>query len=378
MVSGGDDDSGQLPDQQEPELQDETLLEMGSQIKLKRGQVRQYSLDGADDVVTAKVLDRAGKSTGKYKNSYNVEYKAPENLEGTHAYIDLDRVTNFKIVINISEDVPATTESIIEEIFETKDMDFSEAKMVELQSWKTNEVYDEVPYENQKCISVRWVCRVKSCENGYIYPKARLVVRGFEKDNQNLNKKSPICSNDPFRVINAIVAQKQWKLNTIDIKTAFLQGEELDSEVYLYPPKEAYTNRIWKLKKCVYVLADASLKWYGRVESFLLQNKGKMSVADPAVFYWHNGTELLGIICVHVDDFRWAGVADVADSENDIVNNLRLTFKIGKGETESFKYIGLGINQFEDDVIIDQESYINQLKPTDVSPDRKKRFPFNR
>ena len=51
-----------------------------------------------------------------------------------------------------------------------------------------------------------------------------------------------------FRVINAIVAQKQWKLNIIDIKTAFLQGEELDREVYLYPPKEANTNSIWKLK----------------------------------------------------------------------------------------------------------------------------------
>ena len=67
------------------------LLEMGSKIKLKRGQVIQYSLDGADDVVTDKVLGRAGKSTGKYKDSYNIEYKAPENLEGTHAYIDLDR-----------------------------------------------------------------------------------------------------------------------------------------------------------------------------------------------------------------------------------------------------------------------------------------------
>ena len=198
----------------------------------------------------------------------------------------------------------------------------SEAKMVELQSWKTNEVYEEVPCENQKCISVRWVCGMKSCENGYSYPKARLVARGFEEDNQNLNKESPTCSKDSFRVINAIVAQKQWKLNTIDIKTAFLQGEELDREVYLYPPKEANTNRIWKLKKCVYGLADASLKWYGRVKSFLLQNKGKMSVAHPAVFYWHNGTELLAIICVHVDDFLWAGVADF---ENGIVNNLRMT-----------------------------------------------------
>ena len=50
---------------------------------------------------------------------------------------------------------------------------------------------------------------------------------------------------------------------------------------------------------------------------------------------------LIGIICVHVDDFLWAGVADF---ENDIVNNLRLTFKIGKEETERFKYIGLNIN----------------------------------
>ena len=121
-------------------------------------------------------------------------------------------------------------------------------------------------------------------------------------------------------------------------------------------------------KKCVYGLADASLKWYGRVKSFLLQNKGKISVADPAVFYWHNGTELLGIICVHVHDFLWAGVADF---ENGIVDNLRMTFKIGKEETERFKYIGLGINQCEDDIIIDQESYINHLKPIDVSPDIK-------
>ena len=64
-------------------------------------------------------------------------------------------------MVNISKDVPAATDSITEEIFETKDVDFSEAKMVDLQSWKTNEVDEEVPYENQKCIPVRWVCGMK-------------------------------------------------------------------------------------------------------------------------------------------------------------------------------------------------------------------------
>ena len=98
---------------------------------------------------------------------------------------------------------------------------------------------------------------MKSCENGSIYPKARLVVKGFEENNHNLNKEPPTCPKDSFRVINAIVAQKQWKLNRIDIKTAFLQGKEHDVEVYLYPRKEASTNKICKLKKCVYGLADA-------------------------------------------------------------------------------------------------------------------------
>lgn len=56
----------------------------------------------------------------------------------------------------------------------------------------------------------------------------------------------------------AITAQKKWKLNSIDIKTAFLQGEEIDREIYVLPPKEALTNKVWLLKKCIYGLGDAS------------------------------------------------------------------------------------------------------------------------
>ena len=37
-------------------------------------------------------------------------------------------MTSVKLIVNISEDVPATTESITEEIFETKDVDFLKQK----------------------------------------------------------------------------------------------------------------------------------------------------------------------------------------------------------------------------------------------------------
>ena len=58
---------------------------MGSKIKLKRGQLYNILLMEQIMLLLPKVLGRAGKSTDKYKSSYNVEYKAPENLEGTHA-----------------------------------------------------------------------------------------------------------------------------------------------------------------------------------------------------------------------------------------------------------------------------------------------------
>lgn len=73
----------------------------------------------------------------------------------------------------------------------------------------------------------------------------------------------------------------------MDIKSAFLQGIELSRNIYIRPPPEAVCEgTLWKLKKCVYGLADASLYWYNRVKEIVLKAGGKMSKVDPAVFYW--------------------------------------------------------------------------------------------
>ena len=57
----------------------------------------------------------------------------------------------------------------------------------------------------------------------------------------------------------AIIASKQWTLNSTDIKAAFLQGCELDREVYVIPLPEANISRkMWKLEKYVYGLNDGA------------------------------------------------------------------------------------------------------------------------
>ena len=53
--------------------------------------------------------------------------------------------------------------------------------------------------------------------------------------------------------------QHNWSVSTIDIKTAFLRGGEFEWNVHIWSPPEASTQKIRKLRKCIYGLTDASL-----------------------------------------------------------------------------------------------------------------------
>ena len=55
-----------------------------------------------------------------------------------------------------------------------------------------------------------------------------------------------------------LITSNKWKVQVTDIKTALLQGKQIKRMVYLPPPKETNANKIWRLQKCKYGLADAS------------------------------------------------------------------------------------------------------------------------
>ena len=104
---------------------------------------------------------------------------------------------------------------------------FEEAKLKKLESWKDNNVYKTVENQNQKCISVCWVCSVKQTDKGS-KPKACLVACGCEEDGLNtFEKESPTASKDTLRTLLSTIITNNWNLKSIDIKTAFLQGEFL-------------------------------------------------------------------------------------------------------------------------------------------------------
>ena len=101
-----------------------------------------------------------------------------------------------------------------------------------------------------------------------------------------------------------IAASKGWEVQCADITRAFLQTEDLDREVYVIPPPEAQipNNKVWKLKRAVYGLIDAS-------RGFFLNHSDKHKKfgfealrMDPATFVMKRKGEPKAISASHVDD----------------------------------------------------------------------------
>ena len=105
-------------------------------LKLKKGQLVSYTLN--DIPYTVEILGRAGKATGLYKTSFNVEYKQIDQRENKNGYVDFDRVDNLKMI------------NIEEEAYQVDSDVFQSAKETELMSWKKNQFFEEVPYIGQK------------------------------------------------------------------------------------------------------------------------------------------------------------------------------------------------------------------------------------
>ena len=123
----------------------------------------------------------------------------------------------------------------------------------------------------------------------------------------DIRKDSPTCGKDSLRLLLVIVASNEWTINSLDVKSAFLQGKDISRDLLILPPVEADTKKVWRLRKTVYGLTDASRTWYLKVREELLKTGVEVSMYDEAVFFWHDGDNLGGMLCCHVDDFFWGG-----------------------------------------------------------------------
>ena len=309
------------------------VLYPGSVIPKRQQHVLAKTFDNEWNEYT--IMSRAGKATGQYADWVNVHNKN----------------TNKGYSVNWREEIEEWKEVEPEEVLISyaPSHDVMDAMFKELEKWRDYDVYDEVEDIGQKLISVRWVYTEKDGKS-----KARLVARGFEDNEVNARKDSPTCSKMNLRLIIAIAASKGWKINSVDIQSAYLQGQNVERNIFLKPPAEANTPKIWKLKKYVYGLHESGRMWYLKVCKELISLGMERSKFDEAIFFWHRNGHLEGIMSAHVDDFFGAGT-DLFKAS--VIKKMIETFNISRENQINFKYLGLQVNQLNEKICLNQSVY---------------------
>ena len=155
---------------------------------------------------------------------------------------------------------------------------FLQAKLDEYKSWKENDVFEIIDMRKEKVanfVTGRWVLTIKHDKDGkFLKCKARWVLRGFQ-DSQiwNLQTDSPTSTRPGFRLQCQAAANNQWDLTHIDLKTAFLQGDEYDGKrdvVCQLPPEANLPDYMGaRLKRAAYGLNDAPRLWFNRLDKHL-------------------------------------------------------------------------------------------------------------
>jgi hypothetical protein len=319
-----------------------------------------YKLDENSSWQTATVLGRAGKATGQYKSHYNIR----DIDSGEMKYVDLNSVKDWVKCTDDEVTMDEEVNVVLVPRARHQDKQCVEARRVELEKLKHYGVYREVEDKGQNCLSTRWVLWWKGTE-----VRARLVVRGFEEE-EELNKDSPTVVKSTMRVLMAIAAWRKWPIKTRDIKSAFLQGKDIDREVFVLPPPEAQDKNkwmIWQLKKSLYGLNDAARQFYDSVEAELVRLGAKRSQVDPALFYVEQDGEIIGALATHIDDFMHCGNAAF---DVEVMDKLRKRFVPGKLEEGSFSYVGFDIKQSKNGIMLDQSHYMQDLQTVNILPQR--------
>ena len=329
-----------------------------SAIDIKRGDKLRFRVEGCDEVIEGQVLGRGGKVGGKYERWWNIE----DGKTGIRKGYDADTFTSI-------EKLPAETNEV-EEVFVVQIPRFLhneqrclDAKEKELTSWEEFDVYEEVADTGQETLGTNWML-VEKLIDGKLGVKARLCVRG-DQEKCNLRTDSPTVHKTSLHIFFMLAAQNSWRVQTSDIKCAFLQGEAIDRDVFLKPPKERRIKGvIWKLKKRAYGFTDAARGFYLELSRTLLDLNCVQSKFDPAVYiFYDEGGVLAGLILTHVDDLLHGSGNERFNAK--VMKPLKQKFQFGSEEKDDFRYIGMHIKQYGDYIEIDQDHYFASI---DIPP----------
>ena len=168
--------------------------------------------------------------------------------------------------------------------------------------------------EFRKIVGCKWVYKkkIESAGSQKIRFKARLVAKGFnQQEGIDFNEVySPVVKHNSIRVLLAVVAKRDWELEQLDVKTAFLNGE-LEETIYMAQPLgfevHGSEHKVCMLKRSIYGLKQSSRQWYIKFGESLAKLGFCRSLYDSCVFVKKQNKKAPVYLLLYVDDMLLSG-----------------------------------------------------------------------
>ncbi|WVZ54674.1 LOW QUALITY PROTEIN: hypothetical protein U9M48_005438 [Paspalum notatum var. saurae] len=242
----------------------------------------------------------------------------------------------------------------------------------ELENFERNHVWDLVePPLNYRPIGTKWVFKNKQGENGMVVRNKARLKEGIDYEETFAS----VVRLEAIRILLAFAASKGFKLQQMDVKSAFLNGY-IEEEVYVRQPpgfeSAKFPDRVYKLRKALYGLKQAPRAWYARLKSFLLKSGFVMGSVDKTLFLLSRGGDTL---IIYVDDiiFGCSSHALVSSFAEQMSREFEMSLM---GELQFF--LGLQIKQSPKGTFVHQVKYTKDiLKKFDMGDSKPMTTPMS-
>ena len=137
------------------------------------------------------------------------------------------------------------------------------------------------------------VKNVLNISQTWLILKMNIQNIGIERGKENIRSDSPTAAKESLKIALTIAANEGFKIQSIDIKSAFLQGCMLEREVFVKPPKEADSEgKLWKLLQGAYGISDGGRLFYLKFAAELSELGMHKIHSDEAFFTYNKNGKL--------------------------------------------------------------------------------------
>ncbi|GJR99212.1 retrovirus-related pol polyprotein from transposon TNT 1-94 [Tanacetum coccineum] len=190
-----------------------------------------------------------------------------------------------------------------------------------------------------KPLGYKWIFKKKMKADGTVDKyKARLEIQGFRLTNLEIHQ--------------------------MDVKTAFLNGRDLEEEIYMNQPEgfiaPGQEGKVCRLVKSLYGLKQAPKQWHQKFDHTMLENGFKINECDKCVYVKDTSSGYV-ILCLYVDDMLIVGSNDkIIRSTKDMLKSKFDMKDMGLADV----ILGIKIIRTQNGLVLSQAHYVDKILNT--------------